>query len=121
MMSRESVPYVSSANLASPLLGKSEIVSQSWIWAIPGGTVDMVEYVPDDGPALKKVEGCGSIEGRDFLPSPSWLKEPRLAFSCDAEPDVPMEIKPGQRSRVPRPPVPPNRPVPVPIALRHLV
>ena len=71
MMSRESVPYVVVGNLASPLarrlpyplLGKSKIVSQSWVWAIPGVTLDMVEYSLDDGPALKKVEGCGSIEG----------------------------------------------------------
>ena len=71
MMSRESVPYVVVGQprltlgtaVALPLLGKSKIVSQSWIWAIPGVTLDMVEYALDNGPALKKVEGCGSIEG----------------------------------------------------------
>ena len=57
----ESVPYVVVGQprltlgtaVALPLLGKSEIVSQSWIWAIPGVTLDMVEYALDDGPALK--------------------------------------------------------------------
>ena len=78
MMSRESVPYVVVGQprlslgtaVALPFLGKSEIVSQSWIWAIPGVTLDMVEYSLDDGPALKKVEGCGSIEGRDLFHHP---------------------------------------------------
>jgi hypothetical protein len=56
--------------VALPFLGKVEIVSLTWIWAIPGGTVDMVEYALDDGPTLKKVEGCGSIEERDLFHHP---------------------------------------------------
>ena len=77
-MSREPVPYVVVGQprltlgtaVALPFLGKSEIVSQSRIWAVPGVTLDMVEYSLDDGPTLKKVEGCGSIEGRDLFLHP---------------------------------------------------
>jgi len=56
--------------VALPFLGKIEIVSQTWIWAIPGVTLDMVEYALDDVPTLKKVERCGSIEGRDLFHHP---------------------------------------------------
>ena len=78
MMPGESVPYVIVGQpcltlgtaVALPFPGRSEIVSQTWIWAIPGVTLDMVEYSLDDGPALKEVEGCGSIEGRDLFHHP---------------------------------------------------
>ncbi|GEM_PF-2134428 len=77
MMPGESVPYVVGhprltlgTAVALPFLGKIEIVSQTWIWAIPGVTLDMVEYALDDVPTLKKVERCGSIEGRDLFHHP---------------------------------------------------
>jgi hypothetical protein len=56
--------------VALPFLGKIEIVSPTRTWAIPGGTSDMVEYSLDDVPSLKKVECCGSIEGRDLFHHP---------------------------------------------------
>jgi hypothetical protein len=56
--------------VASTFLGKIEIVSRTWTWAIPGVTSDMVEYALDDVPTLKKVERWGSIEGRDLFHHP---------------------------------------------------